>query len=107
MTFPLVLILGRTEEKIKTYYGMYRCIIRSNIFIFFLSQWYDVTEIPLREKKLKSLPRSDGCGLTNFDGMQIPCLNNINIYINNINNIGLCLVKEFTTMEMFLLLATD
>lgn len=29
---------------------------------------FHVTAIPLREKKQKTLPRSDGCGLNNFDG---------------------------------------
>lgn len=48
-----------------------------------------VTAIPLREKKQKSLPRSDGCGLNNFDGMFIHCLLHenpqntwTNIYLN-------------------------
>lgn len=35
---------------------------------------FHVTAIPLREKKQKTLPRSDGCGLNNFDGTFIHCL---------------------------------
>lgn len=36
--------------------------------------FFHVTAIPLREKKQKTLPRSDGCGLNNFDGTFIHCL---------------------------------
>lgn len=41
---------------------------------FYVSISFNITAIPLREKKQKSLPRADGCGLSNFDGMLIHSL---------------------------------
>lgn len=43
-------------------------------FLLCLDGKFCVTEIPLREKKQKSLPRSDGWGLNNFDGKLIHSL---------------------------------
>lgn len=35
----------------------------------FVPSSFDIAVIPLREKKTRTLPRSDGCGLNNFEGM--------------------------------------
>ncbi|XP_029706688.1 GTPase IMAP family member 4-like isoform X1 [Takifugu rubripes] len=33
--------------------------------------WFGISVIPLREKKMRTLPRSDGCGLNNFEALDL------------------------------------
>lgn len=48
--------------------------VTNNLILLCLNGIIHITAIPLREKKQRTLPRSDGCGLNNFDGMFIHCL---------------------------------
>lgn len=49
-------------------------LVTNSGICFCLNGIISITAIPLREKKQKTLPRADGCGLNSFDGMLIHCL---------------------------------
>ncbi|XP_018535319.1 GTPase IMAP family member 7 isoform X1 [Lates calcarifer] len=46
--------------------------VTNNLILLCLNGIIHITAIPLREKKQRTLPRSDGCGLNNFDALDLP-----------------------------------
>lgn len=86
-----------TSDRLRKMPNFIKLSVTSTL-LSFLSQWFNFyfTEIQLREKKQKTLPRSDGCGLNNFDGKWLHFLSS-----------QISLIKHMPSTHFLLKLKTD